>query len=855
MVLAWLGDGREGNLVMRLPQLLLLLEVLLISVIFDGYGNGPTTFATFVASPFVVVDAFVVLLHPHRRRRNAVVWSRSFIFGIVGQRDGVNKKKHNNGHIDRVFRQQQSRQQRQLMQQDGTILNDARRGDIDMVDIDSLHRKARSVRTLEGHDAAVPLYRRILHHYKSNYQEMDMTAATHIAACSQTPKRQEQACQLSLDCFGVHNDEHDDDKNDDVFLGSRRRYMKSSTVHGDDRTEQHKLHQLRQILQYHNFTHPSICNFFGVPTTTNKGFRNVNIDMCNSLCCEGPLFVRPARSGSVFLGKNYPLSTSTSTPALPSTSTTGSNMKSTGLECLIALFLVGLVVPTETLQESLGCQAVDLMQEFGWIFPSEAYTNTDQEEEEEENSNNILQEGMMVPFVHVFPLSFSSKRTTRHTAPTTATNSTTDTTTTTTLWMTTDLHPNILQTTKVGIPSSEEDAVMYIGPDSLALVQHFDFVSDLAQLKWDNNETWSSVTVDDETKVDDCRQTTASPVIIRGIDLCTGSGIQALAALVKWNEVANRRNSTSRLRMTVVDINTRALRFARFNAYLNGFADNDIETIHADLVSQTIVEDEDDESKNSNDNRSKSSSLSSSSSSIFYNRLFGDRKKFHLVLSNPPFIPVPESEINDGNINDKNVTNGSASSHGINNRYGFFSSGGSSGEVVLERVVEIASRCLEPDYGVLGVVSEFFQTSNDPEFHRITRWWNAAGIHNDDDCPCATGTGILFLNEYPITTEMYALRRSDNDDEREIWLNHLTSLKVTSASPGLLYVLKKRNYPSSSSAPCSDQGDASSILRLQTVIVPRSEKRGSLWTPSNFDAIHFTKSTTRNIWFQSYPTD
>ena len=726
------------------------------------------------------------------------------------------------------------------MQQDDTIMTDDGRF-LDM-DIDSLHRKARSVRIVEGHDAAVPLYRTILDYYNSNNQKKDMTAATHIAACSQTPKRQEQACQLSLDCFGVHNDEHDDDEDGDVAVGRRRR-IKSSIGHGHDATEQQKLHKLRQILQYHNFTHPSICDFFGVPTaTTNQESRNVDIDMCNNLCCEGPLFVRPARSGSVFLGKDYPLSTSTST--LSSTSTSG---RPTGLECLIALFLIGLVVPTQTLQESLGCQAIDLMQEFGWIFPSEADTNTD-EDEKDDNNNNVLQEGVMVPYVHVFPLSFSSKKPTQRIAPTA-------TTTTTTLWITTDLHPNILQTTKVGTSSNEEDAVMYIGPDSLALAQHFDFVSELAKLKWDNTRSWSSVTVDDETNDGDRHQTTASPVIIRGIDLCTGSGIQALAALEKWNEDANRRNSTSRLHMTVVDINTRALRFARFNAYLNGFTDNDIDTIHADLVSQTIVDDEDDENMNRNDNRSKSSSSSPFSSSILYNRLFGDRKKFHLVLSNPPFIPVPESEINDGILNGENVTNGPASSHGINSRYGFFSSGGSSGEVVLERVVEIASRCLEPDYGVLGVVSEFFQTSDDPEFYRITRWWDAAGIQNDDDCPCATGIGILFLNEYPITPETYALRRADNDDEREIWLNHLTSLKVTTASPGLLYVLKKRNYPSSSSVPCSEQGDASSILRLQTVIVPRSEKRGSLWTPSNHDAIQFTKSTTRNIWFESSPTD
>ena len=76
------------------------------------------------------------------------------------------------------------------------------------------------------------------------------------------------------------------------------------------------------------------------------------------------------------------------------------------------------------------------------------------------------------------------------------------------------------------------------------------------------------------------------------LDIGTGSGIQAICCAVKASKVM------------ATDLNKRALSFASFNVKLNG-VENKIELIHSDLFEKV------------------------------------PKKKFDLIVSNPPFIPVP----------------------------------------------------------------------------------------------------------------------------------------------------------------------------------------------------------------------
>ena len=140
-----------------------------------------------------------------------------------------------------------------------------------------------------------------------------------------------------------------------------------------------------------------------------------------------------------------------------------------------------------------------------------------------------------------------------------------------------------------------EDPVMYIGDDSLGLVN-----------------------------------TTVPRTVDSVLDLCTGSGVQAL--------VASRYAS----RVTGVDINPRAIRFARFNAQLNGV--ENVEFKQGDLydaVSDAI---------------------------------------FDSIIANPPFVPSPAQTLK-------------------------FRDGGTQGEDVLERIVTGASRHLTSE-GTIYIVTD-----------------------------------------------------------------------------------------------------------------------------------------------------
>jgi carbamoyltransferase len=140
-----------------------------------------------------------------------------------------------------------------------------------------------------------------------------------------------------------------------------------------------------------------------------------------------------------------------------------------------------------------------------------------------------------------------------------------------------------------------EDPVMYIGSDSLGLVQ--------TAPRYSSQKT---------------------------LDLCTGSGVQAI--------VASRYSE----KVLAVDINPRAVRFARFNTQLNGV---------------TNVQ-------------------------VILNNLFQgmENETFDTILANPPFVPSPEKETK-------------------------FRDGGGSGEDVLRAIVQGASDRLSQD-GKLYIVTD-----------------------------------------------------------------------------------------------------------------------------------------------------
>lgn len=305
-----------------------------------------------------------------------------------------------------------------------------------------------------------------------------------------------------------------------------------------------------------------------------------------------------------------------------------------------------------------GKDSVQLLQDLGLAFPCE------------------IDPTLLVPYVHLFPMSVCDSN----------------------LVLATDLHPRVLSTTTVG--TNQDGTVMYIGPDSLALVRNL------------------PMSLRDSARI---------------LDLCSGSGVQALAALKRMHD---NDNSGHKAWALCVDVNQRALRFVEFNAILNGL-DDQVDTLQTDLVAE--------------------------STTVLVDMLKqhfdtdGESKNFDLILANPPFIPVPP----DDGI--------------IQQRYGLFSSGGADGEDVLKAVVHLASKLLTADGGLLGVVSEFMNPTSVKQ--RLLEWWSADVM-----------TGVLLTNEFAVDAETYSARRADTREENRVWMRHLMKLNVTHVSPGLLFI-------------------------------------------------------------------
>jgi methylase of polypeptide subunit release factors len=324
------------------------------------------------------------------------------------------------------------------------------------------------------------------------------------------------------------------------------------------------------------------------------------------------------------------------------------------------------------------------------------------------------------------------------------------------LILATDLHPRVLSCTTVG--TSLDGAVMYIGPDSLALVNHLPLLLPTSRI----------------------------------LDLCTGSGVQALSALL------GDRTSNA----LCVDINERALRFVTFNAALNGLADQ-VDVRQADLIAGTMT------CSKQGDIVQKSLVEGLREASLQMN-LRELTSSFDVILANPPFIPVPPDDDT------------------ILQRYGLFSSGGPDGEDVLKVVVQIASALLPPYGGLLGIVSEFMNPpisdeveGNESLLRRIQAWWSNG----------PRGRGMLFTNEFPVDAETYGTRRADSLDERDVWVCHLSNIKMAHVSPGLLFI---------------STDDSLADISIAHKLVPKSAS-GSLWTPANRDAVDFSRKALEEV--------
>ena len=520
------------------------------------------------------------------------------------------------------------------------------------------------------------------------------------------------------------------------------------------------LYDLLHLTEYH---HSTIKKYvFNLPINewiNNYGYNQQDeqsLEKCKHEYPFGPAYVRP-----ITAGKGIDLK------QLIDVNSTLSSVSS--LKVLTTLFLLSSCVPVSLFTQTVvgGETTLNLLLRLGLIYLSS-------------DGDSSIDTEWVVPVVHLFPLQIPQLPGIRNQLGLVKD-----------MVLMTDLHPSVLSMTTIptGPDEPDEGAVMYIGPDSLALVQHL-HASFLGYLNNGNLDNRS---------------------VFRVLDVCCGSGVQALATLGILDvlrESGHELATTVDVEAVAVDVNQRALRFTEFNARLNGMK---VTTVQSDLLADGAIP---------------------SMEKLVVGG--GENKRFDIFLANPPFIPTPNTVSDDAALSlrgPNSIANNSKS-------YGLFSSGGASGEDCLCAIIQMAPRLLRSDGGLLGIVSEFMNpplSDLDEQkcllLTKLEQWWEA-----DHD---VAASGVLFTNEHPLPSQVYAQRRALTDDYDiiSLWLNHLERYQIRHVSPGLLFVKCQSRGSNPNNAGC----------KIEYRLVPKT-KHGSVWTPQNFNAVEYTMKVLNDLY-------
>ena len=681
------------------------------------------------------------------------------------------------------------------------------------------YKEAWRIRTQLGHHAAVSHYKQILS--TETWAACDTSAATRIAASDES--------LLRLDQLGRHY----------AFRALETQNLVANSAAEWERD----IGSLRTLLENSGYNHSTIRqSIFNLPVGpyAHMDHHNTSLEQFKNAYPMGPIYARSLQPGHCIDAESL----------IGDSSITSEEPWKSSLQCLTILFVLSSCIPKYIFIKAIdgGENSLNLLLRLGLVF---LYNDP-----VVDSQNDYTK---VVPLVHLFPLEISEliepilmegdcdnldncgkKRS---------------------LTIMTDLHPSVLGLTSIPNlqsikDSSESDCnqdgvVMYIGPDSLALIHHLHasflqyWNSKLNQTK--RNVGSSSRRHDEQTPV----SSTALPPF-KVLDLCTGSGVHALAMLSMLELVSDRSTEGSNVEAlaVAVDVNQRALRFTDFNAMLNGYSVTKSETekrsddkhspmkmctLNADLISSKVLSHDDASAESTHQSLVDEALYLSGQFSTHHST---EDIKFDVLLANPPFIPVPPK------VSDKKVLSVYGSIGNAKNNtpiYGLFSSGGESGEECLQAIVQTAPNLLRKD-ALVAIVSEFMNPSTaeytglDPMFRKgliyskLEKWWNHFGSS-------LAARGVLFTNEHAIPSATYAERRAIPNDANDVkyWERHLNERGIHCVSPGLLFLRVLGSHETEIEA-----------LQIQPMLVPKS-KHGSIWTPHNYEAVELTRSSLANV--------
>ncbi|KAL7518815.1 hypothetical protein ACHAWX_003618 [Stephanocyclus meneghinianus] len=718
------------------------------------------------------------------------------------------------------------------------------------------YAEAWRMRTRFGHHAAVPYYKQILSSRENSLG--DTSASTRIAAS-----------EMSLRMLDLVGRSYSSRK-------STGRETNNVDVDCADVAWEKDIGKLRNLLEKSHYNHSTIRqSVFNLPVgcmarQQHLNYHSASLEMYKNNYPMGPIYARPLEPGQ-YLDIQSIISDT------PTSSSEGTYKSS--LQCLTVLFLLASCIPKELFLRSVfdGEETLDLLLRLGLVFLCNHSSS--------EDTDNATEE-WITPLVHLFPLEIPELIKPLEPNDNVVRNDKTminNEERRKSLILMTDMHPKVLGLTSIpnnsqsngdSCAGEEDGTVMYIGPDSLALVHHFHSIFlqfwNSRQLYSKSNSNGSRGKRRSSGSSSDHETSFAMRAPFKILDLCAGSGIQALAVLSMFQMLpssdCNPDGEGGNALSVAVDINKRALRFTEFNSILNGFGVVDFETgrdtfngnhsrikictVHADLIADKVLN-RDSAAREKVGIELYDESLVDQLLFMFrrkksYHETIREGSRFDVLLANPPFIPIPPK------VSDNRVLSvfGNQGAHDNTPHYGLFSSGGEDGEECLRAIIQMTPILLSPGAMAI-IVSEFMNPplAQSAELDqalcsKIEKWWNYA-LDSHSVSPLEA-KAILFTNEYAISSATYAQRRALRNDQDAVllWEDHLEEKGINSVSPGLLFFRILSNRIVSQTRSRSKLEYHSNPSQRETMLMHRfvpKTKNGSIWTPHNFNAVESTR--------------
>ena len=592
------------------------------------------------------------------------------------------------------------------------------------------------------------------------------------------------------------------------------------------------LRQLRQSLARANYTTAAIRDMVGIASAQQGPFY--------ATC---PIYLSTVSSSARWSGRQR---------APP--------LVETPVQCLVSLLLLGWSLPQSLVQSVLGDVLFHVLHDLQLLELSPV-------------------DDSCFALVSIFPLTVTNNHNNNTGAHDTksfagSSHTTTTSSTTTTLWIATDWHPNVLGTTRPFDPPVETDdnnepgkvaatpttqtrePVYYIGPDSLAMVQLA--LPPMIQ-SLNVSAGASSTTADDDDH-------------LWVMDVCTGSGIQALVSthLVqqRLKDMAAASSEQAQpcrrlLHVSTMDLNPRALECTLWNFCLNGFLEEKEKDNSRTTPSMVLHQIQGNVCQPQSSFHLQSFGSSSSVAdpggwkhfatlSALMDHLSPSPVPLTALVANPPFVPspprppletatTPPSSSSSYGLFSTYIPSQTESSINTTNTRRESGGGGSTGDEVWTAIVDhLVQPYLRPT-GRVAIVSEFFWSQYPTErleqlcqTHREQNILSTSTATNTRTTSIKTLNLLLVTNQYPLDCLTYAQRRcfgkdrvSSSTPDVEEWRAFLThQLGYTAMSPGFLLVDRNNNNT------FRNEHDKDHTTSIHHAIMPRS-KYGSLWTPSN----------------------